>query len=185
MNDSLNEGSAFGQVFRGGWGSPGQDGQEVLGVPGLAGLNRPTLAAANQLHLCLLAPLTHRSTTAPQIPSHRRSRLNQPPPAPPRPGERPDQTESQTRNLPSTSGASTTRTHPPLESKRWNHEVSLRRHGFAAGLCRRCGHHRAESPRCRPRTCLLRAPPCPPALDSRQVTSPNVSGGHARKSRYR
>lgn len=44
MNDSLNEGSAFGQVFRGGWGSPGQDGQDVLGVPGLAGLNRPTLA---------------------------------------------------------------------------------------------------------------------------------------------
>ena len=109
MNDSLNEGSAFGQVFRGGWGSPGQDGQEVLGVPGLAGLNRPTLAAANQLHLCLLAPLTHRSTTAPQIPSHRRSRLNQPPHAPPRPGKRPDQTESQKHNTPPRV------VHPPSE----------------------------------------------------------------------
>ena len=44
MNVLRNEGSVFGQVFRGVWGSPSQDGQDVLGVPGLTGLNRPTLA---------------------------------------------------------------------------------------------------------------------------------------------
>ena len=54
---------------------PTQDGLDDSGASGLVSLKRPALTPPDQDRPRIPAPLAHRSTPAPHIPSHRRSRL--------------------------------------------------------------------------------------------------------------